>query len=283
MDQGHKVMRIVSKDQDTKDNGSGVSRSQLKKSRRELQGGDAGKRILCECLATLHGLLSNCITCGKIVCRLEGPGPCLFCGSIVESPAQQLTLQKTRSKTSGLQTPEIVSTYRSSVSGNTSSTKQGAMTGATFPTLAPTAGSVPSSAITGVDASRPEGHVYDKEEDLSYAMSDRWRTPEERALAAEQFRLQAELAAQDASKVRLTLDLANKKVIQEDPRERQRQLQGAARQQKRLVLRTAGTISELGSIYSHHQTIFLGSRLDSLGKSKLSPPKYIQRAPSTKP
>ena len=49
-------------------------------------------RLYCECLAVKHGLLANCLFCGKIVCKLEGPGPCPSCGVLVESRQQQLEL-----------------------------------------------------------------------------------------------------------------------------------------------------------------------------------------------
>ncbi|KAI9500611.1 hypothetical protein GGI26_004651 [Coemansia sp. RSA 1358] len=48
------------------------------------------KRIKCECQASEHLLLTNCLTCGRIICDSEGPGPCMFCDSEVESPNQQL-------------------------------------------------------------------------------------------------------------------------------------------------------------------------------------------------
>ncbi|KAJ2368263.1 hypothetical protein H4S01_001685 [Coemansia sp. RSA 2610] len=48
------------------------------------------KRVKCECQASEHPLLTNCLTCGRIVCDSEGPGPCMFCGSEVDSPDQQL-------------------------------------------------------------------------------------------------------------------------------------------------------------------------------------------------
>ncbi|KAJ1664788.1 hypothetical protein IW140_005176 [Coemansia sp. RSA 1813] len=48
------------------------------------------KRVKCECQASEHPLLTNCLTCGRIICDSEGPGPCMFCRSEVESPDQQL-------------------------------------------------------------------------------------------------------------------------------------------------------------------------------------------------
>merc|ERR1712136_613281 len=40
-------------------------------------------RHACECQATKHKLISNCLHCGRIVCDQEGSGPCFFCGNLV--------------------------------------------------------------------------------------------------------------------------------------------------------------------------------------------------------
>ncbi|KAK6920867.1 Zinc finger, C2HC5-type [Dillenia turbinata] len=37
----------------------------------------------CSCQARQHRLISNCLSCGKIVCEQEGEGPCSFCGALV--------------------------------------------------------------------------------------------------------------------------------------------------------------------------------------------------------
>lgn len=42
------------------------------------------KRVQCYCQCTKHRLVNNCTNCGKIICELEGEGPCLFCGAWVE-------------------------------------------------------------------------------------------------------------------------------------------------------------------------------------------------------
>lgn len=42
------------------------------------------KRPSCNCQATRHDLFlaaPNCLSCGKIICIKEGPGPCTFCGA----------------------------------------------------------------------------------------------------------------------------------------------------------------------------------------------------------
>jgi len=38
-------------------------------------------RRMCDCQAAKHGLIGNCLQCGKISCQKEGEGPCLFCGA----------------------------------------------------------------------------------------------------------------------------------------------------------------------------------------------------------
>ncbi|XP_043707332.1 activating signal cointegrator 1 [Telopea speciosissima] len=37
----------------------------------------------CSCQARRHKLVSNCLSCGKIICEQEGEGPCSFCGALV--------------------------------------------------------------------------------------------------------------------------------------------------------------------------------------------------------
>lgn len=40
-------------------------------------------RHVCECQASRHKLVGNCLNCGRIVCEQEGSGPCYFCGNLV--------------------------------------------------------------------------------------------------------------------------------------------------------------------------------------------------------
>lgn len=41
------------------------------------------ERIICLCQGVKHGPLANCLNCGKINCKEEGYGPCLFCGNVL--------------------------------------------------------------------------------------------------------------------------------------------------------------------------------------------------------
>lgn len=66
------------------------SSSKKKKSGKVISLAEAAKGSIvyqkgkpCTCQARRHKLVSNCLSCGKIVCEQEGEGPCNFCGSLV--------------------------------------------------------------------------------------------------------------------------------------------------------------------------------------------------------
>jgi activating signal cointegrator 1 len=46
----------------------------------------------CDCQATKHKLVNNCLKCGRIVCEQEGSGSCLFCGNLVSQPNDGVVL-----------------------------------------------------------------------------------------------------------------------------------------------------------------------------------------------
>ncbi|KAJ2890158.1 hypothetical protein GGI21_006277, partial [Coemansia aciculifera] len=69
---------------------------QLKEAKDKERRAASRKRTKCECQASEHALLTNCLTCGRIICDKEGSGPCMFCGAQVESPDQQLQLHMQR-------------------------------------------------------------------------------------------------------------------------------------------------------------------------------------------
>ncbi|XP_051136422.1 uncharacterized protein LOC127255089 [Andrographis paniculata] len=66
------------------------SNSKKKKSGKVVSLAEAAKGTIvfqkgkpCSCQARRHRLVSNCLSCGKIVCEQEGEGPCNFCGVLV--------------------------------------------------------------------------------------------------------------------------------------------------------------------------------------------------------
>ncbi|XP_053692313.1 activating signal cointegrator 1 [Sabethes cyaneus] len=55
-------------------------------------------RHLCDCQASKHKLINNCLHCGRIVCEQEGSGPCLFCGGLVCTDEEQRLIDSTSKK-----------------------------------------------------------------------------------------------------------------------------------------------------------------------------------------
>ncbi|KAI3429926.1 zf-C2HC5 domain-containing protein, partial [Psidium guajava] len=72
------------------------SNSRKKKSGKVVSLAEAAKGSIvfqqgkpCSCQARMHRLVSNCLSCGKIVCEQEGEGPCQFCGALVLKDGSQ--------------------------------------------------------------------------------------------------------------------------------------------------------------------------------------------------
>ncbi|CEO98704.1 TRIP4/RQT4 C2HC5-type zinc finger domain-containing protein [Plasmodiophora brassicae] len=45
--------------------------------------GPSKHRKRCDCFGTQHDVFTNCLSCGRILCSVEGEGECFFCGSYV--------------------------------------------------------------------------------------------------------------------------------------------------------------------------------------------------------
>ncbi|XP_077300872.1 activating signal cointegrator 1 [Arctopsyche grandis] len=56
----------------------------------------------CDCQASKHKLINNCLNCGRIICQQEGSGPCLCCGTLVCSPDEQNVLNSSSGKSATL-------------------------------------------------------------------------------------------------------------------------------------------------------------------------------------
>ncbi|XP_050431923.1 activating signal cointegrator 1 isoform X2 [Adelges cooleyi] len=59
-------------------------------------------RHKCDCQASKHGLINNCLSCGRIVCKQEGSGPCVVCGELVCSNDEKLLLNCNNNKSKEL-------------------------------------------------------------------------------------------------------------------------------------------------------------------------------------
>ncbi|XP_071532178.1 activating signal cointegrator 1 [Panulirus ornatus] len=60
-------------------------------------------RHKCDCQASKHRLINNCLKCGRIVCEQEGSGPCQFCGDLVITKEEKEVLCRGSRKSEALQ------------------------------------------------------------------------------------------------------------------------------------------------------------------------------------
>lgn len=138
--------------------------------------------------ATKHPLLTNCLRCGKVICELEGPGPCTFCGNLVESKEQQLHL-----------------------------IQSGAMN---QPTASAQKAIEHKLKLLDYDRnSVARTKVHDLAADFDYASSftNRWLSPEEKALLLKQHRQQQKQKEEEERNRRtvVSIDLVNRTVVEE--------------------------------------------------------------------
>lgn len=70
-------------------------------------------RHSCECLGQKHGLVNNCTECGRIVCMQEGSGPCFFCGALVCTKEEQEILARNSKKSQRLYEKLLTQAIRS--------------------------------------------------------------------------------------------------------------------------------------------------------------------------
>ncbi|CAD5123771.1 DgyrCDS12081 [Dimorphilus gyrociliatus] len=52
----------------------------------------------CECQASKHDLINNCVSCGRIVCSQEGSGPCFHCSELVCTKSEEEILRRDSKK-----------------------------------------------------------------------------------------------------------------------------------------------------------------------------------------
>lgn len=201
-------------------------------------------RVACDCLATIHGLFTNCLSCGKILCQKEGPGPCTFCGEMVENRQQQAEMIAKRRKAKATVSNARTS-YRSKIApshGSTETKTASVMEDKELTTLFPKLGvnemldSADDEAAIAAEMTalqKAEQHrnkllefdrlnsmqsrIHDQAEDYRSATTDMWLSPEERAIAVREYQLYNEHIEKQKRQLVVTLDLTNSSVVEEKP------------------------------------------------------------------
>ncbi|KAI9100391.1 hypothetical protein DFS34DRAFT_483698 [Phlyctochytrium arcticum] len=192
-----------------------------------------GGRVFCECMAVQHGLLTNCLGCGKIICKIEGEGPCPQCGTPISIPdGHQRTLSAPRQKSSPK--PLKKDAYTGA--------RYGKAAGAQIPSLSQRitkpADKDPTQfpelltekemlALEKAEAQKARllefqsqgsarTRVYDEASDFDFvqASTNKWLSAEERALALRKSREQEQQEVEARRRRVITIDLSGKKVVE---------------------------------------------------------------------
>ncbi|QDZ19187.1 zf-C2HC5 domain-containing protein [Chloropicon primus] len=147
----------------------------------------------CNCHATRHDLLANCLSCGRIVCTQEGEGPCLFCGALVvrDREARYAALAERQ--------------RRSQVEGG----------GRARENMERAAGE--KDRLVGYDrASAKQTAIIDDQSDFFEIDSNIWLSQEEKAeLKKREEEIEAQMR-EDERRVYITFDLLGRKVLSAD-------------------------------------------------------------------
>merc|ERR1719228_1315709 len=156
-------------------------------------------RHLCECQAVKHSLVSNCLSCGRIVCSQEGSGPCLFCGNLVVTREEQIILDRKSKKSEQL--------YKKLAGGDSRDKYQASHQKAMDN----------KERLLEFDANcEKRTRVIDDESDYFAVDTNKWLTPQQReALRKKKEELHAEKHKSRLDR-RITFDFAGRKVLEDD-------------------------------------------------------------------
>ncbi|KAH9295843.1 hypothetical protein KI387_039431, partial [Taxus chinensis] len=86
-----KEMKAPAENSEAKDSAKGkVNAAKKKRGSKAISIAEAAKGSIvlqrgkaCDCQARRHKLVTNCLSCGKVICEQTGEGPCSFCGALV--------------------------------------------------------------------------------------------------------------------------------------------------------------------------------------------------------
>ncbi|XP_022096510.1 activating signal cointegrator 1-like isoform X2 [Acanthaster planci] len=173
-------------------------------------------RHWCECQAQKHGLVANCLSCGRVVCQQEGSGPCLFCGKLVCTREEQEILAR-NSKASEKLRQKLMGEGKEGQGGSKASDGD-----LSLPRVASRLQAGLDKALKHKDklieydkTSVRRTQVIDDESDYFSTDSNQWLTSEERAKLER--RKQELMEQKHGSRLRktFTLDFAGRRVVED--------------------------------------------------------------------
>ncbi|ORY00116.1 zf-C2HC5-domain-containing protein [Basidiobolus meristosporus CBS 931.73] len=205
----------------------GLTTAEWEEQYNKLMKETAATRAPCDCLATKHPLLTNCLNCGKIICAREGPGPCMFCNTPVFSQEQQIELllelkkaKKAKSKSNfrrkvpaGQKSNML---YLDKVTGLSTHSRSDAEDAEALAK----AQAHKDQLLEYDRTSARRSHVIDQAADFNMPVdpSDKWLSPQEKALALKLYQEQEKRKAFEEDRRKrgthsITIDLLGRKVV----------------------------------------------------------------------
>ena len=184
-----------------------TSKSKKNKKNKPVKQGKVGHaasgvdgKPICECMATVHDLVANCMGCGKIICQFEGDEACPFCGLALgqmDKQEHEYNNQQGHYEQQGY--------YEQQGDSNAASELDKAM----------------SRKERLLDYDRhhaARSKIIDQASDFdSSQLYNKWKSPEERAAILKKMQ-QREREQEEVKKKRvITLDLENQRVLIEQP------------------------------------------------------------------
>ena len=149
----------------------------------------------CECQATRHDLVANCLSCGRVVCAQEGEGPCLYCGCLVtrDREVRYAALLERQRENEGSSVGD----------GGGAATRE---------KVERAIGE--KERLVGYDReSARQTAIIDDQSDFFEIDENIWLSQEEKAFLAKRREEQEEREAEDAKRVYVTFDLIGRKVV----------------------------------------------------------------------
>ncbi|XP_065188742.1 activating signal cointegrator 1-like [Sycon ciliatum] len=181
-------------------------------------------RHVCECQASRHPLVANCIRCGRIVCEQEGAGPCLFCGELVTTAADREVLARESKRSAKLREKlqsvpgggMLQQLTRQPVAGNGDSAGGGnGLSPSASPALRK-AEELKTRLLDYDKTSVQRTRVIDDESDYFAADTNSWLSKEDRkTLQARQEELHEQRHA-TRSQRKVTIDFAGRRVLDDE-------------------------------------------------------------------
>ncbi|XP_033116163.1 activating signal cointegrator 1-like [Anneissia japonica] len=158
----------------------------------------------CECQAQKHTLISNCLSCGRVVCAQEGSGPCLFCGTLVCTREEQEILARNSNKSEKLRKKLLGGTQLSSYNNSTDCKQQLAIEKAI---------KTKDRLIEFDRTSIKRTQIIDDESDYFATDTNQWLSKNERELLRKrETELREQLHGSRLNK-KITLDFAGRRVV----------------------------------------------------------------------